>query len=539
MKQCPTCQRCYLDATLNFCLEDGELLQEYVGPSDFPTEVIPFGFPPSAGQAPARGTVETGDTRIFSHHSGSGVQKGPTPTLNSIAVLPFAHLSSEADDEYFCDGLAEELINSLAKVEDLKVAARTSAFSFKGKNVDIGVIGRQLGVETVLDGSVRKSGNRLRITVQLINADNGYHIWSERYDREMKDIFELQDEISEAVTKALRATLFGIDESNELTELIHDLKSYSNDVEAYNLHLRGRFHLNKFNAADAFKAAEFFTQAIGLDPRLAVAHAGLADAHIMSTEMGPVSAHDAMPKAKAAALKAIELDDKVGEAHCSLGMVLQNYEFDFAGAEQQFKRAIELSPNNPVPRQAYGVLLTELTRYDEADAQFEKMLDVDPLSVVSNWVHSFCLFLSRRYDESLERARLILDLDANFGVAYLSLAFAYQMKGDYEKSVDAYARCSEVLGSPDNAAYIRQSFAGGWESFLQAMTSTERPMSFSSYIVAVFHVLLGNADHAFAELDAAYEKRAHIIMVKTDPRFDPLRMDPRFQALLDRIGFPE
>lgn len=556
MKQCPKCLRAYLDSTLNFCLEDGEPLRDYMQAADFPTEVMPsfgvstFGVPSSGGPSAPQEAFESGETRIFgaaSRQTGEplkgGTSNGGTP--NSIAVLPFAHMSSDPDDEYFCDGLAEELINALAKIEDLKVAARTSAFSFKGKNADVGTIGRQLGVETVLEGSVRKSGNRLRIMTQLIGTADGYHIWSERYDREMSDIFEVQDEIAAAVTKTLRSKLLGgggevVDERDMMTELIHDLKSYSNDVEAYNLHLRGRFYLNKFTAADAFKAADFFSQATALDPRLAVAHAGLAVAYVMLTEMGPVPAHEAMPKAKAAVLKALELDDELGDAHSSLGLVLQDYEYDFAAAEEQFIRAIELSPNSPAPRQAYGALLTELERHDEADVQFEKMLEVDPLSVVSNWIHSFCLFLSRRYDEALERAKLTLDLDPNFGVAYLSVAFAYQMKGDHEKSVEAYARCSEVMGSPENASYIRESFKNGWESFLRAMTSPNRPAAFSSYIVAVFHAVLGNADGAFAELESALEKReSHIVMMKCDPRFDGLRGDPRFSDLLFRIGFGE
>lgn len=536
MKQCPKCQRAYLDATLNFCLEDGQPLQAYPHFSDLPTEVARS--VPHSGAYSSGGRAESDATQLFQRPLSSGQLSKGGPR-NSIAVLPFAHLSSEPDDEYFCDGLAEELINELAKIEDLKVAARTSAFSFKGKSIDIGTIGRQLGVATVLEGSVRKSGNRLRIMAQLVGTDDGYHIWSERYDREMRDIFEVQDEIAASVTRALRSKLLGVEDVDPMTELIHDLKSYSNDVEAYNLHLRGRFCLNKFAAADAFRAVEFFEQAIALDPRLAVAHAGLADAYIMLMEIGPLASRDAMPKAKAAALKALELDDKLAEAHSALGMVMQSYEYDFAGAEDQFRRAIELTPGNPAPRQAYGALLTELERHDEAEIQFRKMLEVDPLSVVSNWIHSFCLFLARRYDEALERARLTLDLDPDFGVAYLSVAFAYQMKGQYEESVEAYARCSEVMGLPENAAYIRQSFQGGWDSFLHAMTGGERPVTFSSYIAAVFHAAQGNADGAFAELGASFEKReSHIVMMKADPRFDDLRGDPRFDVLLQKIGFP-
>ncbi len=525
MKACPTCNRQYPDDTLNFCLDDGEWLRDEDDFADRPTEVIPHSF--SFGESA---------TRVFGSDSAAAMSQ--SYPARSIAVLPFAHLSSDPDDEYFCDGLAEELLNALARLDGLKVAARTSAFSFKGKNINVSEIGRTLGVETILEGSVRKSGEMLRISTQLVNAADGYQIWSERYDREMRDVFQLQDEITLAVTTALKSKLLGDDNDAKMAALIQDLKSYSNDVEAYNLQLRGRFFLNKFTTPDAFRAAELFNRAIERDPRLAPAYAGLADAHIMLTEMGPIPPHEAMPKAKQAALKALELDETLAEAHSSLGMVLQDYDYDFDAAEREFKRAIELSPNNPIPRQSYGILLTELERHDEAEVQFKKLLEVDPLSVVGNWIYSFCLFLARRYDDALARAQQTLELDPNFGVAYLSVAFAYQMKREYEKSAEAYARCSEVMGLPENAAYIRESFRSGWENFLRSMTSDKRPVTFSSYIIAVFHAALGDADGAFAELDASLEKReSHIVMVKSDPRFDSLRGDPRFPDLLFRIGF--
>jgi tetratricopeptide (TPR) repeat protein len=223
-------------------------------------------------------------------------------------------------------------------------------------------------------------------------------------------------------------------------------------------------------------------------------------------------------------------------------MILQDYEYDFAEAEREFQRAIELSPNSPIPRQSYAILLTELERHAEADAQFKKALEVDPLSVAGNWIYSFCLFLARRYDDSIRRAKRSLELDPNFGVAYLSLAFAYQMKGQYAESVEAYARCSEVMGFPENAAYIRTSFEDGWEAFVSSMTrpSANRPLTFSSYIIAVFFAVLGDADGAFSELDAAFRKReSHLVMMKADPRFDSLRNDARFDEMLQRIGFPD
>ena len=464
---------------------------------------------------------------------------------NSIAVLPFAHLSSAADDEYFCDGLAEELINALAKIDDLKVAARTSAFSFKGKNMNVGDIGAALNVRNVLEGSVRKAGERLRITVQLVNVADGYHLWSERYDREMKDIFDVQDDITVSVVDALKSKLLGTSGTNaddEMAALVEELKHYTTDVEAYQLYLHGRFFLNKFTTDNSYKSIEYFNQAIDVDANYALAYVGLADAYIMLTEMGPLPPGEAMPTAKTMALKALSLDPDLAKAHSSLGMVLQDYEYNFEEAEREFQRAIELSPNSPIPRQSYGILLTELERHEQAETQLKKALEVDPLSVVGNWIYSFCLFLSRRYDDAVRRAKRTLELDPNFGVAYLSLAFAYQMKGEYAESVEAYARCSEVMGFPENASYVRESFNGGWDAFLRSMTTPHenRPMTFSSYIVAVFFAMLGDADGAFAELEASFRKReSHIVMMKTDPRFDGLREDPRFQEMLRRVGFPE
>ena len=525
MKRCPKCAKEYADETLNFCLDDGEWLLG--GADDVPTV--------------AMSAIED-STQIFSTTARREFAD-PAPA-RSIAVLPFAHLSNDIDNEYFCDGLAEELLNGLSRIDGLKVAARTSAFSFKGKHVNVADIGRALGVVTVLEGSVRKSGDRVRINAQLINAADGFHLWSGQYDREMRDVFALQDEIRDSVVTALKAEFFGheqgeaADKDARMDALIDQLRNYSRDLESYQLFLRGRFFLNKFNAGDAFTAAEHFTKAIELDPDSAPAYAGLADAHIMLTEMGPVPPHDAMPKARAAALKALELDESLAEAHSALGMVLQDYDYDFAGAEKEFKRAIELNPNSPVPRQAYGILLTELERHDEAEIQFQKLFEVDPLSVVGNWIYSFCLFLSRRYDESLERAHQTLELDPNFGVAYLSVAFAYQMKGQYEESAEAYARCSEVMGLPENAAFIRESYKSGWENFLCAMTSDERPVTFSSYIIAVFHAALGNTSEAFRELELSLAKReSHIVMVKADPRFDSIRDDDKFAKLTAKIGF--
>lgn len=522
MKECPACHRSYIDETLNFCLDDGEWLRDAAQSTNYPTATFPS-------------TPIEEKTKIFgvAGLSATGAVIAEAAMGNSIAVLPFVNISADADNEYFCEGLAEELLNALAKIEGLKVAARTSAFSFKGKNANVSEIGTALGVNTILEGSVRRSGERLRISVQLINASDGYHLWSERYDREMRDIFAVQDEITLAVTTALKRKLLG--EKNAAV-----FKHHTKNTEAYELYLQGRFFLNKFTAENFEKALEYFNAALAMDETYALAYAGLADTYAMLTEMGPLPPTEAMPKAKEMALKAIALDEDLAEAHSALGMILQDYDYDFAGAEKEFKHAIELNPNNPMAHRSYGILLVELGRETEAFAAFQKALEVDPLSVLGNWIYSFALFLTRRYDDCLEQAKKTLELDPGFGLAYLSLAFAYQMKGEYTASVGAYAKCGELCGFPENAAFVLESFAaGGWKAFLKAMTGPKRPFTFSSYIIAVFYATLGDTDGAFAELEASFEKReSHIVMMKADPRFDGLRGDPRFPELLSRIGFP-
>lgn len=527
MKRCPECRRDYYDDSLSFCLDDGSPLLD--GPAtDAQTVVIPHSLP-SAYRAEAA-------TAIFT---------APLAEIrNSIAVLPLVNMSADIENEYFCDGLAEELINALARVDDLKVVARTSAFSFKGKNIDIAQIGSILNVQNIVEGSVRKFGDRMRITVQLVNAADGFQVWSDKYDTEMRDIFDVQDDITRSVVNALKLKLLGRknDEREEaMTALIEELRGHTRDVEAYQLYLRGRFFLNKFTTDNFYRALECFEGAIAIDPEFAEAWAGLADTHIMLTEMGPVPPREGMPKAKEAALKALSLNEHLSEAHSSLGMVLQDHDYDFVGAEREFRRAIELNPNNSPAHQFYGQLLAQLGRHAEAEDQFAMALAVDPLSVVGHWIYGFGLFEARRYDDCIEQTNKALELDPNFPAAFLNLAFARHMKGEYEESVEAYAKFSELCGSVETAEIIRDSFRdGGWEEFLRTMVSPDAPVNISEYIIAVFCAALGDNDGAIAKLQASFAVREpHIVMIKIDPRFDGIRDDSRFQHLLREVGFPE
>jgi serine/threonine-protein kinase len=533
MKQCPKCNRGYPDESLNFCLDDGAWLASDLQSEENPTQRLPASF----------------DAAYASSHSGSsaaGLARSATSSFpNSIAVLPFAHLSRDADDEYFCDGLAEELINALGKVNGLKVVARTSAFSFKDKNIDIAQIGSLLNVQNIVEGSVRKFGERMRISVQLINADDGYHIWSDKYDTELRDIFDVQDEITAAVVLALKSKLLGEagapPTEGKMAALIDDLKHHTRDLEAYQFYLRGRFFLNKFAPDEFANAVDCFEKAIGIEPSYAEAYAGLADAHMLSSELGAVPPQKGMPLAKAAALRAIELNPRSSESHVSLGFVQQDFEYNFTAAEASYRRAIELNPNNSTAHAFYGGLLAQLGRHVEAEKALRKALALDPLSPMGQWVYALALFLGRRYDESLERSRETLELDPNYPAAYLTLSFGYQMKEQFAESVDAYAKFLEMCSLPTVAAACRSAFeTAGWQGFLRAIISPESAPTVTAYIIAVYQSALGEHSAALASLERSLAAREpHIVMLKVDPRFDEIRGDARFNKLLAEIRFPD
>src|SRR5262245_33767177 len=317
MKRCPQCNRVETDEALKFCRVDGAALTISDGRDSESATISLQDLPPIE-------EVTTDRLRL-------------TP---SIAVLPFVNMSADLDNEYFCDGLAEELLNALAKIDDLKVAARTSSFAFKGQKLSVEKLGQELHVNTVLEGSVRRAGNRLRITVQLINASDGYHIWSERYDRELQDIFEVQDEITLAVVKALKVRLLG-DEKDAV------LKRYTNNAEAYQLYLRGRFFFFQRTPEGFRKAIECFEQAIAIDPNYALAFSGLADRYTFMGFYEVLAPADAKEKARAAAFRALELDDTLAETHASVAFYYQTHEWNFSAAEEHFWKAQSLNPKYP------------------------------------------------------------------------------------------------------------------------------------------------------------------------------------------------
>ncbi|MBA2525628.1 MAG: tetratricopeptide repeat protein [Pyrinomonadaceae bacterium] len=433
--------------------------------------------------------------------------------------------------------MAEELLNALAKIDDLKVAARTSAFSFKGKNPNVSEIGRVLNVNSVLEGSVRKSGNRLRIMVQLVNAADGYHLWSERYDREMRDIFDVQDEITLSVVDALKLKLFGKKKAAVL-------KRGTDNTEAYQLYLKGRFHWNKRTKESLKSAVEYFNQAIAVSPGYALAYAGLADCYVLFTNYGVAPPGESYPKARAAAQKALEIDATLGEALNTLATVKQDYDWDFEGAKRDYQKAISLNPNYPTTHQWYGEFLAQMGCKDESVAELRNALELDPLSLIISKVLGGTLLFARRYDEAIAQTKKVLEMDENFAPAHSDLGWCFTKQGIYDEAIAEFQKGVTLTnGSPSQLeglayAFVQTGKRSEAQKILEQLKQRQRSEYVDSGFFAIIHAGLGEKDKAFTSLEKSYQEHsAGMVFLKADPRFDDLRDDPRFQELLRRVGF--
>lgn len=515
MKRCPECRRDYFDDSLRYCLDDGAVLLDG---------------PPS---------LEEPATALFSpqHPDVAEARAKADSFARSIVVLPFTNVSPDLENEYFCDGLAEELILALSKIDKLKVVARSSAFAFKGKQAEAREIGRALNVGTVLDGSVRRSGNRLRIAVQLVNASDGYQLWSERYDREMKDIFDVQDEIAVGVVDALKIKLLG----GEKAAL---LKRHTQNAEAHEFYLRGLSHFNRWTPVDFEKAIENFEKAISIDPAYASAYAALADAY---TELlfFSFTSSDARIKARVAADKALELDDSLAEAHNSLALIKMYFDWDYAGAEAEFKRAINLNPGSAAVHMWYGWFLGFMKRFDESLRELGRARELDPLSPPNNNGIGVVLFWSGQTTRAIEQFHDVLELNPNYPVTISFLAEAYAQQGDMASAIATIEKIPPTSADPQALSVMGYLYAksGAREKAIEILDQfTER--SSREYVPALnfaqIYAGLGDRDHALASLDKACDERAiWIPFIKVDPKFDLLRSEPRFKELLRKAGFVE
>ena len=460
------------------------------------------------------------------------------PSASSIAVLPFVNLSSEKENEYFSDGLTDDLINALTKVQGLRVVARGSAFQFKGKNPDIRAVGRQLNVASVLEGSVQRSGDRLRITAQLSSVADGYHLWSETYDRRAADVFAVQDEISRAIVQAL-AVRGAIDPGRPL------VASSTQDVDAYNLYLEGRFHLNKWRPDSVRKGIEYFAQAIAKDPAYAPAYAGMADCYTWLGVFGFTEAREAMPQARDAAAHALKLDDSLAAAHVSLGYVKALYDWDWSGAKQEFDRASELSPGDADVHFAYSITyLAPLGRLDQAQAEIQRALVLDPLSPYKITSAGMIDSYQRRYDSAIEQFKKAIELDPEFGHAYEEMRSVEALRGRLDAAAAVNAAMHAAIPYADDISVrVRLAARQGnqaqaramIEDWIQNCVRTKRPGK--SCYAAQMYASIGEKERALEWLQKAYQERSPLLVyTKVMPYYDGLRSDPGFNALLQRLG---
>jgi serine/threonine-protein kinase len=455
------------------------------------------------------------------------------PALKAIAVVPLANMSADPENEYFADGMTEEIINALAKVPGMQVASRTSSFAFKGKEVDVRQIGEKLGVASILEGSVRKVGNRIRITAQLVNVENGYHQWSETYDRQLEDVFAIQDEISRAIVEALKLRL-----GSDAGHLVAPTKN----LEAYNLYLKGRFFFNKFTEPGLRKALELFQLALLQDPGYARAYSGIADVWCNLADDW-VAPDEAYPRAKAAAERALQRDPEFGEAITSIGKVLCWHEWNFAGAEQQLQRAVALSPNYAEAHYVLGTALPLVGRLEEALEAIRAALALDPLSAsYSEWLARFLLY-SKDYAGAIAEAQKTFELDEGSLRAPLYIGSAHLALGDAETALRWYRRAQgqERAVRSYDAMIVRALAALGRrdeaEAILSRLDEESRQQYLRAEILAMGYAAVGDFDRAFAYLERAYQARsAGLIYLHLDPGYAPLRGDARFGDLVRRIG---
>ena len=461
-------------------------------------------------------------------------------TKPSIAVLPFVNMSADPEQEYFCDGMAEEIINALTHIEDLRVIARTSTFYFKGKDVKVQDIGKELDVETVLEGSVRKAGNKLRITAQLINISDVSHLWSEKYDRELEDVFAIQDEISLAIVEALKVKLLKQEEEAVI-------KRHTENTEAYKLYLKGNYYYQMLTIKGFDKAIECFEQAIKKDPNYALAYTGLASVYWMRSYYGNVPPNEAYTGAKEYAKKALEIDNTLAEAHASLGIINMNYDWNWKAAEREFKQALQLNPNSALTHIQYSSLLTITERHKEAISEAKQAQELDPLSSFINALVGNAFYYARQYDRAIEELQMTLTMNPNYFLAHYFLGLAYRGKSMIGEEIAKHEKAVDLSGGDPLmiAALATAYYESGKKEKTEKLFDSLKQMSKYEYVHPIcfylIHKVRGDQDQAYEWVErACNEHDSFLPWVRVEPLDrDRIPDEPRYKALLKKAGLPE
>ncbi|MFN2457215.1 MAG: adenylate/guanylate cyclase domain-containing protein [Chitinophagaceae bacterium] len=485
--------------------------------------------------------VQMNDIIIVERESGTNNAIHPEAPAKSVAVLPFVNMSSDPEQEYFSDGIAEEILNSLVHLKGLKVAGRTSSFRFKGKNLDLREIGEQLGVSNVLEGSLRKQGNKLRVTAQLVNVKDGFHLWSERYDQDIDDIFAIQDEIALAITEKLKVTLLK-DDRDKIT------KTYTQNTKAYDLYLKGRFFINR-RGASIMTGIQCFQQAIDIDPDFALAYAGYADAISLTASFGFVKPTNVMNKVKHSAEKAIQLDPHLSEPYCSLAFYYNFFEWNWKEARRNFLKSIELNPRYAQAHYWYGwdYLAWVEGNFDEAEKHGQIAIQLEPLNSICYGAYSQILHKAGKFKEALAVCKTGIELDANSYLCRFNEGVEYMSLQQYDEAISSFENAMQISNRHHlalNCLLWTHCLKGNFEK-ASALMKELKERSQKEYVANTFTGIsaayLNDVDEAFKYLEAAYNDREPILLSLRNGHWVPptLTNDPRYKQLIDRIGYPE
>jgi TolB-like protein/Tfp pilus assembly protein PilF len=579
MKRCPACKRVENDDALIFCRADGTALVTDSGAVGADAGTVRF------GTAPAASEVKTGVLPQHATDAGMSQPTAPTTVLDrqqtigrtrdlrrpkrtkvivfvcaavfivgavtvaayfyfsqnnigaiqSIAVLPFVNESGNADVDYLSDGMTESLISSLSQIPKLNVKARSSVFRYKGKDTKAPIIGKELNVQAILNGRVVQRGQDLILYVELVDAATENVLWKQTYNKTMTNLVALQSDIARDVADKLRVRLSGADEQRLA-------KHYTDNPEAYQLYLKGRFYWNQRTGDALKKSIEYFNQAIEKDPSYALAYAGQGDGYSLLPGYGGDSPRESLPKAEAAARRAVELDDSLAEAHTSLAHALIQ-QWNLSDANREFQRAIALNPNYPTAHHWYGCNnLLVMARFDEAIAEGHRAQELDPFSLIINADLGYDYIYARRYDQAIEQLRKTIEMDQSFYYAHRLLGQAYELKGSFPEAFAEYQRAKRMSDDPLVLAFLGHAFAASGQrdealKTLNQLTEISRQRYVSAYSVAMVYAELGEKDQALNWLEKGYQERAtKMAFLKIDPFFDNLRSDPRFADLVRRVG---
>jgi TolB-like protein/Tfp pilus assembly protein PilF len=562
MKRCPECRRDYYDDSLIYCLDDGAALLEGPAAGTEPATAI---MPPAASVSEAvTTTFEKGAANIAtsvskknlisagvigavlitvlgigSYFYYSGDSSGQ---INSIAVMPFVNDSGNPDNDYLSDGITESLINSLSQIPAMSVKARSSVFSYKGKEISLQQVAKDLSVEAVLTGRVAQRGDQVLMNVELVDVRTGNHIWGDQYVRNGTDVVQLQSEIARDVSSKLRAKLTSAEQQKVA-------KNYTESPEAYRVYLLGRYHWNKRRPDDLKKSLEHFQQAIDIDPTYALAYAALAEGYVLVPNYGLGSPKEAYPKARAAATKAIEIDPTLAEGHNAMASVLHNYDWKFAEAETEWKKALELNPNYATAHQWYSEYLANMGRSAEALSEMRRAHELDPLSLIINGLLGLTVLQTGDQNGALAQLKRTLEMDPNFPRTHFFLSTVYHSMGRFEEAADEFAKGVTLNGAPpDRIAAMTERVkaaarAGGERGYSRAMAEVLETSAGATGLPAPFLASLwakaGETDKAFEILEKAFERRDDTLLMIKGPGLEPLRPDPRYKDLVRRIGLPE